>query len=196
MKVRETELDKLLGFMLTANNLKGTKRTGWVQGRVKNPEHVGDHSFTTALLSYLLAGKLGLDADRCMLMGLIHDLPEAIMGDIASKEDEADQVMSNAAKKKLENNSMLEILSVLDAETRNHLRGLWTELEENKSDEARLVKQVDKLDYVLLLAAYSKYLDDKAVDGFFATAGKAIDIPEIRYLFDKMKREVYSTRSK
>ncbi len=129
-------------------------------------------------------------------MGLIHDLPEAIMGDVASKENESEQVMSNAAKKKLENKSMLEVLSRLDAGTRARFKELWEELEENKSPEARLVKQVDKLDYILLLAEYSKYLDDKAIAGFFATAGKSIDIPEVRYLYDKMEEEVYSAKSK
>ncbi|VVB76628.1 5'-deoxynucleotidase YfbR [uncultured archaeon] len=194
MKLSTDELDRITKFMLEAGKLKGIDRTGWVIHGVKRPEHVGDHSFSTALMSYIIALRMGLDAERCMAMALIHDIPEAKVGDIATRADEKNQTVNNFDKKALENKGMNEMKSLLDEESASRLCALWEELEMEKSQEARLVKQIDKLDYVLQLVAYSQELSDAAADEFLETAGKKITIPEVRYIYDKIKATLSDMR--
>lgn len=196
MRLHEDELDGIMDFMLTADKLKGTDRTGWVMRGVKDPEHVGDHSFSTALLSYALASRMGLDAEKCMTMALIHDIAEAKVGDIATRAREEDQTVSNAEKARLEGAAMTEIMSLLDSGLASRLRALWDDFESGGSEEAKLVKQVDKLDYILMTLEYLRYLGDDALGEFFQTAGDRIDVPEVRYLYDRVANKLAETRKR
>lgn len=53
--------------------------------RCNRYENVAEHSFYVGLMAYQLACSVGLDeaeARYCLKMGLMHDLPEAVTGDI------------------------------------------------------------------------------------------------------------------
>src|SRR5436309_8629270 len=64
-----------------AGALKEVRRKGWVDRGVPDAESVADHSYRVALLAWALARRRGLDAERAMLIGLVHDLAEAELGD-------------------------------------------------------------------------------------------------------------------
>ena len=183
-------LDRILGFMVEADKLKAVKRTGWVISGIRNPEHVGDHSYGTALLAYMFAKRMGLDADKCAIMGVIHDINEVITGDIATRLDKRKQKVPDAAKKRLQRRSELKMLSYLGASDRKHLRKLLDELHECKSREARLVKQVDKLEWVIQLVAYHKHMKKERVEEFILNAERKVDLPELRYIIEKVRRQV------
>ena len=54
--MRVKVVDRILAFMVRVDGLKHVDRTGWVIKRIRSrPEHVADHSFSTALLSYIMA---------------------------------------------------------------------------------------------------------------------------------------------
>jgi putative hydrolase of HD superfamily len=196
MKIEEGELDHMIDFMLTADKLKGIERTGWVLRGVDKPEHVGDHSFSMALLSYLLAGRMGLDAGKCAALGLVHDLAEADTGDMLTRAREEDQPVSRSEKGRLVRVAMSRIISLLGKDLAPAVGALWDEYEKGSSEEARLVAQVDKLDIVLMLVKYSKYLGDDAVDEFLFTTGSKITIPEVRYIYEELKRKLVAMRKK
>ena len=53
--------------------------------RCNRYENVAEHSFYVGIMAYQLAYAVGLDeaeARYCLKMGLMHDLPEAVIGDI------------------------------------------------------------------------------------------------------------------
>jgi 5'-deoxynucleotidase YfbR-like HD superfamily hydrolase len=53
--------------------------------RCNRYENVAEHSFYVGLIAYQLACAVGLDeseAQYCLKMGVMHDLPEAVTGDI------------------------------------------------------------------------------------------------------------------
>jgi len=192
---QDKNLDSILEFMLQADKLKETYRTGWLIAKVKNPEHVADHSFSTAAMSYLFAKKMGLDAEKCALMGLFHDINEALTGDIATRENESLQKVSNKVKQRLEIENMNKLVSILIGNQKAALKALFQEYNAQRTKEARLVYQVDKLDYIVQMVIYSKKIrSDERVKEFFITAGYKIDIPEVRYLYDKIKEHVYKER--
>ena len=69
-------------FFYEAGSLKRTTRTGWALARMANRESVADHSFRTALIAMTLASMVGADPDVAATIALLHDLPEARLGDI------------------------------------------------------------------------------------------------------------------
>jgi putative hydrolase of HD superfamily len=188
----DRDIDRIFEFMLAANKTKQIKRTGWVRNNVKNPEHVGDHCFSTALLSYLMADYLKLDKNKCLLMGLTHDLNEVITGDIASRATQKLQRISNIEKMALEDRNTVKVLSALPKRSRIEILDAWRELSAGKTKEAKLVKQVDQLDYILLLMDYAKqFKNKKSIDEFFLVAGRRINAPELVHMYQKVRKALY-----
>ncbi len=181
------ELDRIFSFMTEAVKVKKVNRTGWVRFGMKNPEHVGDHMFSAAVLSYLLARRLSLDADKCLKMALTHDIHEAITGDIAARRGRETE-----RKRMLERKDNMAIMSYLGG--RSEFLSLVKEFMAEKTKESRFVHEVDKLDYVVQLAHYSKYLSAEAVLEFLSSADKKIYTPEVRYIYEKVRSQIYRER--
>lgn len=188
-------LDSVLQFMLNADRLKEVDRAGWLIAKVKNPEHDGDHSYGTAVLSYLIAKRMGLDAERCAVMGLFHDINEAITGDIATRYDKSLMAVPPEIKRKMERRNELRLAAILTGGGKTALREVLDEYHAQRTAEAKLVKQVDKLDYIVQMMLYGKKIkSDKTVEEFFDTAGSRIDIKEVRYIYEKVKSKVFKER--
>ena len=188
-------LDSILRFMLRADKLKEVERTGWLIAKIQNPEHDGDHSYSTAAMSYLIAKRMGLDAERCAVMGLFHEINEVITGDIATRFDKSMQAVPPKTKRKLERQNELRLVAILDKKEKDGLRAVLDEYYAQRTMEAKLVKQVDKLDYIVQIIIYSKRIkSNERVEEFFKTADMRIDIPEVRYIFEKIREKVYRER--
>ncbi len=190
--MQHKELDSIIRFMVKTNAIKETKRSGWVVWRLPIGEHVADHSFSTALLSYIFAQRMGLDADWCMAMALMHDIHESITGDIATNSDERKQTVTNKRKQFLEHRDTLKLLSYLPNKDRKSFLSLWRELEEGKTREAKLVKEIDALDYIIELLAHAPYnaAQKKRARDFFVSAGRRIKSKDLVYIYKKAKLAV------
>jgi putative hydrolases of HD superfamily len=82
-------------------------------------------------------------------MSLVHDIGEAIVGDITPYDGVSDE-----DKFKLENEALTKLTNFLKeskvCETvSGEIFDLWKEYEENKTKEAMLVKDIDKFDMIL-----------------------------------------------
>lgn len=188
-------LDRIYGFVVRANRIKGLDRAGWVMSGIAHPEHVGDHSFSTALLSFIMARRLGLDAHKCMLMALVHDVHEAITGDIPSRLHEKDQEYTNARKKALERRDTMSMLSMLPVADRASLAKIWKELDAGKTRESALVREVDRLDIALQLLVYHKRMKKYRRDEFLDYADGRITVPELRYMLSRTRKEILGRRA-
>ena len=86
------EIREFLDFLAVAEKLKCNTRHSWTSsGR---HESVAEHSWRLALMAYLLKDEFPeVDISRVIVMGLLHDLGEAVTGDIPAfektKKDEA-----------------------------------------------------------------------------------------------------------
>ena len=89
-----TKMD-LVKFFETVGRLKLEKRKGWVDRGVKDAESVADHSMRLSVMALVLAKKLGLDECKAVKMAVVHDLPEAIVGDTATRLKEEWQSLSS-----------------------------------------------------------------------------------------------------
>lgn len=80
------DLQGKLELMHLLERLKTQKRTGWVREGIKGPESIADHMYRMAMLSLLSEEDEELDIAKCVQMAVVHDLAEAIVGDIAPSD--------------------------------------------------------------------------------------------------------------
>ncbi|MCB9777963.1 MAG: HD domain-containing protein [Alphaproteobacteria bacterium] len=125
-------------------SLKHVDRAGWKRVGIGAPESVAAHAAGMGLLALALCPP-ELDRDRVLALCLLHDLPEAVVGDITphdgvSAQDKADRERAAAAR----------IFA-----TRADLWGRWEDYEKDRSPEAHFVHQLDKLDMALQALRYA-----------------------------------------
>ena len=172
----------LAKFFETTLGLKDVERTGWAERGVKMPETSSDHSYMVALMVLVLGEKRKLDMEKALSMALIHDLPEAIVGDIITKENwEKGGSMWEKEKLEKERPAMKKISSL--AGSPGILR-LWEQFEAQKTPEARFVKDIDRLATILQAIEYHRKGNyRKPVEGFWDGKGLSmIKDPELRKL--------------
>lgn len=193
-------------FLHRVGRLKATPRTGWLDRGIPavEAESVADHSFRTAVLAWLAATLApGLDASRVLQLAVLHDLAEAVTGDmppydpeeIPPGEDPAAQrafldrlhVRSDArrnAKRAAEAAARADLLADLPSTLAKPLAALWAELEEGASPEARFVKQADKLETYLQSREYQAVGPERPVASFAAEVAAVITEPVLIALRD------------
>lgn len=139
--------EKLTFYINLIGKLKELQRTGWLRKEIENPETVAAHSFGVAFLALLFAPQ-HLNKEKCLKLALIHDLQEALVGDITPFDG-----VSKEEKALKEQQAIEKISQILGFE---ELKNLFAEYEENKTKEARFIKDMDRLDAVL----EAKYYDN------------------------------------
>ena len=174
----------LLEFAKKVRELKDLKRTGWVQKGVRDPESVADHSFMLAVLAYVYSKEQGLDVDKAVKMALLHDICEVYSGDIADKIRDEDQSVPDSRKRELEREGLKKLISLLPDDFASEIYDLWEEFEKRETKEARLVKDLDKLEMCLQAKDYSEKHEN--LEEFFEDGNLNIKTPEVRKIFEKI----------
>jgi putative hydrolase of HD superfamily len=191
----------ILRFWSLAQQLKQIRRQGWLDRGVTEPESSADHSWGVALLAWLLAhDRPELDRDRVLLLGLVHDLPEAIAGDATPFDrfrdidgtiapDRFRQVPEyalndHAAKSAAESAALDTMVTGLSPELASSIRSAWREYEDAMSPEARFVRQIDKLETVLQAEEYAWRQPGIVIESFRVGARRDVTDAELRPLID------------
>jgi len=147
--MNESELAGLLEFLREAERLKTVTRSAFTTtGEV---ESVAEHSWRLALMATLLAPQFPeVDGARLVRMCLIHDLGEAIGGDVPAPEQARRRASGEEeGKAAAERRDLLTLLQPLPQALRDEIIGLWDEYEDAKTPEAKLAKALDKLETIL-----------------------------------------------
>jgi putative hydrolases of HD superfamily len=165
--VKEHDLDP---FFQSTLKLKSVKRAGWVSKvRVRSPESVADHTFATCSIAMLLADVLGADTERVMKMVILHDLAESVVGDYMPGD------VSVSDKLQHEKKAMDGILSGLPTSVRSRYTEIWAEYLGNRTDVARFVHRIDKLEMAMQAGEYAAQgYDRKLLEPFLSSAKKAV----------------------
>mmetsp|Transcript_53947 Transcript_53947/g.127485 ORF Transcript_53947/g.127485 Transcript_53947/m.127485 type:complete len:207 (-) Transcript_53947:211-831(-) len=165
---------QVLEFLKICGKLKKTARTGWVRCGVAKHESVADHSWRMGVLPMLLSDVKGIDATRCMKIGLVHDLAEALVGDITPHCG-----VTKEEKSKLEADAMARIRSsVGESAVGEEIVSLWEEYEAGETAEARLMKDMDKFEMIVQAEDYETEQGLDLSQFFESTVGK-IKHPEV-----------------
>ena len=177
------DLNALAELFTLAGNLKKLKRQGWIDRGVDQPESVADHSWRLALMTLLVSSEdPEIDAGRAVRLALVHDLPESLTGDITPfddqlREPEADRTSlfhdlpeySDAAdqsKTEAERRAIHQLTADLPADLAAMLIESWEEYEAGETAEARLVRQLDKLETWLQALEYRQIQPDLIIESF------------------------------
>lgn len=178
------ELDSALELLLRANQLKRIPRAGWVMRGVAEAESVADHTFGVAFIALTLAELVGqpLDEAKLLTIALLHDLPEAVLGDIPTP---ATRYFPPGAKSEAE----FEVLSASLAglPRAEQWRAWWRESEERASVEGRLVRDADRLDMLFQAYIYERTTGSGQLEEFWSSDEASFEFDASRRLYEAVK---------
>jgi len=107
-------------------------------------DNIASHSFRTAIIGYFLAKEVGADSDKVIKMCLLHDIEESRAGDQNWIHKKYIKVFEDEIRKE-----QLEKIP-----HSQELLNLSKEYDKKKSLEAKVAKDADLLDQILLLREY------------------------------------------
>jgi putative hydrolase of HD superfamily len=143
MTMGDDEIEGVLTFLRAAERLKTVLRSGWTSEGQQ--ESVAEHTWRLGLMAMMLYGKApGIDVARLLKMCLIHDLGEAIGGDVPAPAQQAGK--SKAGR---ERSDLLQLIDPLSRALRQEIVELWDDYEAAASPEAKIAKGLDKLETIL-----------------------------------------------
>ena len=135
------DIEAYLAFFRAAEALKDTLRSGHTAGG--RPESTAEHSWRLCLMALTLEEALpGIDVGRLLRLLIVHDLGEAIGGDIPAPSQGADKTADERA-------DFRTLIAPLPASAAERLLALWDEYNAAATAEARLAKGLDRLETVL-----------------------------------------------
>lgn len=144
------DLQGILAFLREAERLKTVTRSGWTSAGT--PESVAEHTWRLCLLALVLGPSFpGVNLERLLRICIVHDLGEAIGGDIPApvQAERARQAPDAGGKAAQERADLLQLLAPLPDALRTEIAALWDEYEDARTPEARLAKGLDKLETIL-----------------------------------------------
>lgn len=136
-------------FLSQAGNLKKLKRWAHPTRTIEGAESVADHTFRATLLALLLPLGTQIDRDKLIRMLIVHDLPESDpnVGDITPYDR-----IPHAEKMRREEEAMRKLCALLP--DGSEVENLWHEYAENKTEEAHVAHDIDKLERSLQVWEY------------------------------------------
>ncbi len=173
----------LLAAYVEINHLKQLYRQGWLRAGISREqcESVADHIFGMVMLAWLIMdGGLSskVNRDKVLRMVLAHELGEIYAGDIIP----GDQVAPEE-KHRLEQAGLQKVTGRLPAGF--EFAALWDEFEAGMSEEARLVRQLDRLEMALQALVYEKQgYNNQAMSSFYRSAQQAVGDKDLLILLN------------
>lgn len=170
MEALITKLHELLA------ELKRVKRAGWLKRGVKDAESVADHSFAVTALAIVLADIKGLNTAEVARMAVLHDLPEAVTGDLTPEEKEGKEEKLRIVEEKV----IKTLAGWMPLEVGEKYRRAWRRYVAGEGEEARLVRLIDKLEMGLQAARYAEEYSPRKLREIHYSAREAVkEDPEL-----------------
>lgn len=177
------------GFFAMASRMKYINR--WALMRNEHSENLSEHSFEVAVIANALAvignkrfGK-NYNAERTALLGIYHDMPETLTGDMPTPVKYYSEEV-RAAYKTVEDNACKSLVEMLPEDFRPDFSPFLIP-DESDAELWKLVKAADKI------SALIKCLEEKkAGNSEFVKAGEgvrksveALDLPETKVFLEE-----------
>ena len=134
------DIEERLEFLKAAEGLKRVVRSAKLSDGA--PESTAAHSWRLALWVLVFRDQMaGLDVTRLLELAIVHDLGEAISGDIPAIAD-----VDKAQKEAQERADLEALFSPLPVGLKQQFWSLWEEYEAAETEEAKWIKGLDKLE--------------------------------------------------
>ena len=147
--MQPAELVGVLDFLRASERLKATHRSAYTSdGEL---ESVAEHTWRLCLMALVLAPEFpAVDFARLVKICLVHDLGEAVGGDVPAPEQARRKAAGLATGKgDQERRDLLTLLEPLPPALKAEILALWDEHEAAASPEAKLAKALDKLETIM-----------------------------------------------
>jgi len=143
--MKQNQLKKLVSFFYEIGNLRKVIRAHQQMLLSQDlTDNIATHSFRTAFVGYFLAKELKADADKVIKMCLLHDIEEARSAD----QNWVHKRYIKVFEDEIRDEQLKDILHSKE------LIKLSKEYQEKKTLEAKITKDADLLDEILLLREY------------------------------------------
>jgi putative hydrolase of HD superfamily len=197
-----TELSKLdnlgpegtttpVSFFHFIERLKTTKREGWRRFGLNHGESISDHMYRMAIMTLFAPPALAarLDIAKCTKMALIHDMAEALVGDITPRDN-----VLKSEKSRRETETMDYLCKRLLGKVNGGLNGeevraVWQEYEDGLTEESKFVHDIDKIELLHQMVEYEKSNAGKLELSEFARVATRIELPEVRQWWEEIREE-------
>lgn len=137
------DLHGCLAFLREAERLKSVQRSAYTS--TGQQESTAEHSWRLCLMAMVFASEFPeLDGARILKMCVLHDLGEALHGDIPAVDQH-----QNPNKSEIERADLQTLMCTLPGALAADFLALWDDYENASSPEARIVKGLDKLETIL-----------------------------------------------
>lgn len=175
----DADIHPLIRVYFQFVHLKHLFRQGWLQHGIPRErcESVAEHSFGVALLSLMLADTCypELNVEKVLRLALLHDFGEIYAGDLTP------QHYVSAQEKAQRERQAVKLVFRNFPNSEEYLE-TWEDYENGSSPEARLVRQVDRLEMGLQAAVYEQE-GFAGLEGFYASTLQALSDAEIVGIF-------------
>ena len=136
-----SDRDAYLAFFRSAEALKDTFRNSWTSSGRR--ESTAEHCWRLCLMAVTLEDEVpGIDLRRLLELLVLHDLGEAVRGDIPAPLQGPDKTAE-------EREDFARLLAPLPEKAAARLLARWDEYNAVATPEARLAKGLDRLETVL-----------------------------------------------
>jgi putative hydrolase of HD superfamily len=121
---------------------------------------------------------------KLLRMALIHDLPEAVIGDLMPSQ-------KTAETKENEETAINDMLGLLPKKQKETYLAVWNEYQEGKTREAKAVRQLEKIEMAIQAKEYEKLGSPrKSLERFIMSAEEATAWPDLVRLLSCVKEEM------
>jgi putative hydrolases of HD superfamily len=134
-----------------------------------------------------LAAKLNIP--HCTKMALVHDMAEALVGDITPVDGVAKHEKNRRESTTMDYFTKSLLGRVNGGMTAESVRSIWQEYEDSETLESKFVHDVDKIELILQMVEYERANEHKLDLGEFSWVASRIVMPEVKEWSDEVLKE-------
>jgi len=175
-------------FFHLLERLKTTPRAGWRRFGIEPCESISDHMYRMSIMTMMAPSSISskLDLLKCCRMALVHDMAEALVGDITPVDG-----VSKEEKSRRESETMDYICTTLLGKFNGGLNGqdirkLWQEYEDSETIESKFVHDIDKVELISQMVEYERAQQGKKDLGEFTWVSTKVQSDEVKAWVDQL----------
>ena len=160
-----------LPALIALQPLETLRRTGWVLRGIAEPETIAGHVLGTCHAILALGPRVEppIDVERCLAIALVHDAPEALLGDLPKS---AAELLPPGAKRTAEEGAARRLLGGLSPLAVER----FAEHQSQSTREARFARLCDRLQMGVRMVGYRR-IGVRGLEDFAASI-RALDCSE------------------
>lgn len=185
--------NQFIEFQEKIGYLKHLRRTGWVVRGIPSAETVGSHSWRMAVMALQKEKEIsqaGANTDHVIKMCLLHDVGEAVIGDILPEKYQfSKSKITREEKNEREKHAIYQMAEMYNFPA---LKSFYDEYEEQETLESQIVFNLDRLDLVLQSYEYmTMFPKNTRLNELMREEGSVVNLPMFASEMAELKRRQF-----